>query len=297
MITLLQLEYFRKLAATEHITQTAKELYISQTALSSMIINLEKELGVQLFDRSKRSIRLNDAGRLYLTYVDQVFTAMENGRSALRDMIDAGEKEVSVAVSSSLVWAGMFRQFHRHFPDHALKQHNGSAAELFNALQSMRVDFVIAGVGDIPDAGLSSACIKTDGVYLCVSPDHPLAQREQVSIADLHNEKFISLPVGYPWRGYCDWLFEKAGIRAKSLVECDYTMRAPLIESGFGVALTSSSAREVDLLHPNLYIPVTDEYATRQMMLYWNPKRYMSHAARDFKDFCLGYWAAPKDPS
>ena len=51
MITLLQLEYFRKLAATEHITQTAKELYISQTALSSMIIGLEKELGVQLFAR------------------------------------------------------------------------------------------------------------------------------------------------------------------------------------------------------------------------------------------------------
>ena len=64
MITLLQLDYFRRLAATEHITQTAKDLFISQTALSSMIISLEKELGVQLFDRSKRSIRLNQAGKL-----------------------------------------------------------------------------------------------------------------------------------------------------------------------------------------------------------------------------------------
>ena len=71
MITLLQLDYFRRLAATEHITQTAKELFISQTALSSMIISLEKELGVQLFDRSKRSIRLNQAGKLYLQYVDE----------------------------------------------------------------------------------------------------------------------------------------------------------------------------------------------------------------------------------
>ena len=76
MITLLQLDYFRKLAAVEHITKTAQELRISQTALSSMIINLERELGVQLFDRSKRTIRLNDAGRLYLKYVNDVFTAV-----------------------------------------------------------------------------------------------------------------------------------------------------------------------------------------------------------------------------
>ena len=100
MITLLQLEYFRKLAATEHITQTAKELYISQTALSSMIIGLEKELGAQLFERSKRSIRLNEAGRTYLKYVDQIFTAMDNGRAALRDMTESREKEVSIAVGS-----------------------------------------------------------------------------------------------------------------------------------------------------------------------------------------------------
>jgi len=93
MITLLQLDYFRKLAATEHITQTAKELYISQTALSSMIIGLEKELGVQLFDRSKRSIRLNQAGKLYLQYVNEVFAALDNGISALQELTETAEKQ------------------------------------------------------------------------------------------------------------------------------------------------------------------------------------------------------------
>ena len=63
MITLLQLDYFRRLAATEHITATARELFISQTALSSMIISLEKELGVQLFDRS-RAEAFKAAGRI-----------------------------------------------------------------------------------------------------------------------------------------------------------------------------------------------------------------------------------------
>ena len=86
MITLLQLDYFRKLAATEHITKTAKELYISQTALSSMIIGLEKELGTPLFDRSNRAIHLNEAGKTYLKYVNEVFRSLENGKSALADL-------------------------------------------------------------------------------------------------------------------------------------------------------------------------------------------------------------------
>ena len=293
MITLLQLEYFRKLAATEHITQTAKELYISQTALSSMIIGLEKELGVQLFERSKRSIRLNEAGRTYLKYVDQIFTAMDNGRAALRDLTESREKEVSIAVGSSLVWVPFFREFHKHFKGYALQQYNWSVNELSTALHSMQVDFIIAGDGDIPTEGLERAWIKDDEIYLCVPKSHRFYDRESVTMEEIRDEQFISLPKGAPWRVYCDWLFERAGISVRPVLECDYTMRAPLIESEFGVALTSGSAFEVDLLKPNHYVRISDDYAKRKMYLYWNPNRYMSKAAQDFKDFCLRYWNPP----
>ena len=100
MITLLQLDYFRKLAAVEHITKVARELNISQTALSSMMINLEREVGVSLFDRSKRTIRLNDAGRVYLKYVNDIFMTMENGRLALQ--------EVNAIFNSSFIVATTF---------------------------------------------------------------------------------------------------------------------------------------------------------------------------------------------
>lgn len=290
MITLLQLKYFRRLAATEHITQTAKELYISQTALSSMIIGLEKELGVQLFDRSKRSIHLNEAGRTYLKYVDDVFTALDNGFAALQDLTDSRETQVSIAVGSSLVWAPMFHDFHRKYPQYSLKQYNHSISTLSDAIQNMRVDFVIAGEGDIPSTGLEHKLVKYDKIYLCVSPNNKFAQRENVYLSELKNEAFISLPVGAPWRKYCDELFEQAGYSISPVLECDYTMRAPLIESEFGVALTSSSAYEVDLLKPNKYVPIADDFAKRKMELFWNKKRYMSKAARDFMEFCTGYW-------
>jgi len=290
MITLLQLEYFRRLAASEHITQTAKELYISQTALSSMIIGLEKELGVQLFDRYKRSIHINEAGRTYLKYVNDVFTALDNGRAALRDVSEGQNKEVSLAMGTSLVWAPMLHAFHKKYPQYALKQFNYMVAGLTRAIQTREVDFVMAGEGDIPEDGLEKICFKEDKVYLCVSVNHRLADRESVYMEELKSESFISLTVGSPWRTYCDRLFERAGYTIQPVLECDYTMRALLIESEFGVALTSGSARSVDLLKPNRYIPIADDYATRKMFLFWNPKRYMPKSAQDFRDFCSTYW-------
>lgn len=290
MITLLQLEYFRKLAATEHITRTAKELYISQTALSSMIIGLEKELGVQLFDRSKRAIRLNDAGRLYLNYVNDVFNALENGRAALHDLIRTVERNVSVAMGTSQIWRPMLRDFSRAHPDCIIKQHNLDLEGLSQALQEMKVDFVIAGTTDITDAEMIHVPIKHDDVYLCVPQNHYLAGRESVRLKEVEGEPFINLNVGTPWERYCSQLFQQAQVNVRVVVECDYTVRASLVESEFGVALTSSSAYEVDLLRPNRYVRIADDFAQRELALFWNPKKYLSRAACEFRDFCIGYW-------
>ncbi|MBC8574946.1 LysR family transcriptional regulator [Yanshouia hominis] len=292
MITLLQLKYFRQLAATEHITRTARELYISQTALSSMIIGLEKELGTPLFERSNRAIHLNEAGRLYLKYVDEVFLALENGRMALNDITESKERKISIAMGSSLVWVPMIHTFHQKFPQYNISQFNMSTTALTASLNDFSVDFVIAGVGDIPMAELSYEPIKTDGIYLCVPKGHRLADRECVYMDELCDEDFINLQVGSPWRRYCDYLFEQAGYEVHSVLECDYTMRAALIESGFGVSLTSASAREVDLLKPNRYIRIADPYARREMAIFWNPRKYISKAMTDFKQYCISYYVA-----
>ena len=290
MITLLQLDYFRKLAAVEHITKTAQELHISQTALSSMIINLERELGVQLFDRSKRTIRLNDAGRVYLKYVNDIFTALENGQAALQDINVSRDHSVRLATGTSSVWSALFHDFCKVYPQHSLKQSNHTIPQLEKALTEMTVDFVLAGENDLHVNNMEKTWFKTDDIFLCVSDSHPLAHREFVYMEELRDESFISLNETAPWNAYCDWVFTRAGYTPHVVLECDYTLRASLISSSFGVALTSASARDVDLLKPNRYIRVADSYAVRKMYLYHNPQRYMTKAARDFLEFCVGYY-------
>jgi DNA-binding transcriptional LysR family regulator len=290
MMTLLQLDYFRKLAATEHITKTATELHITQTALSYMIGNLEKELGVKLFDRAKRRVWLNEEGRVFLKYVNDIFTSLENGRAALQDISSSKEQVIRLAAGTSSVWAPLFRDFCKAYPHHTLKQTNHTISQMEKALAEKTVDFVLAGENDLRVSGMEKTWIKTDDIYLCVSPMHPLANRESVYLKELQDEHFIDLNATMPWRAYCDQLFALAGFKPHVVLECDYTLRASLIESNFGVALTSASAREVDLLRPNRYIRIADSYAHRKMYLYYNPDRYMTQAAKDFLELCVGYY-------
>ena len=96
---LLQLKYFKTVARTEHITKAAQELHISQPALSVTIARLEEEVGVPLFDRIGRQIRLNAFGKTFLKQVDTALEALETGKRQVTDM--AGLERGSVLVATT----------------------------------------------------------------------------------------------------------------------------------------------------------------------------------------------------
>src|SRR5579864_5072626 len=85
---LQQLDYFQTLAKTQHVTQAAEQLGITQPALSRAIGRLERDLGVSLFDHPGRSVKLNRYGRAYLAHVERALGAMEEGRRELADLVD-----------------------------------------------------------------------------------------------------------------------------------------------------------------------------------------------------------------
>ena len=89
-----QLLYFKTVAEDGRISVAARKLFVTAPAVSIAITNLEKELGVQLFDRVKNRLLLNDYGRAYLQYVNQVFDDLNLAKQVISDMqadhIDAG---------------------------------------------------------------------------------------------------------------------------------------------------------------------------------------------------------------
>ena len=89
-LELYQLRYFKTIAETEHFTRAAEVLHVAQPSLSKAISNLEAELGVQLFDRGKRSVYLNDYGRAFLRRVEHILTELEEAELELKDMAEGG---------------------------------------------------------------------------------------------------------------------------------------------------------------------------------------------------------------
>lgn len=281
-----QLKYFRELAKTGNQSKTAEKLYITQTTLSNTIKNMERQLGVNLFERAGRTLRLSRAGERYLAYVNEALTALENAQSMLDDYREDGQQSVSVAMTSSGVWSNLVYGFRTQYPTYNLRQVNGDKAEFRTMLTEQQIDFVITGLTDFSLSGLAYSVLSNERLYLCVSKDHPFAGRKEILLKETRNEPFINLPESSGFRGFCDDLFQMAGVDYRAVLECDYTLRGKLVEAGYGVAITTDTSRHQQILGEDIaYIPIADSFAVRQVAIIWNPRHYLSRAALDFRDF------------
>lgn len=288
MVTLQQLRYFKELAKTQHLTQTAERLYITQTTLSNTIINLEKQLGVKLFDRVGRNLQLNQVGRLYLGYVNEALMILDNGLTAVNDYKESVQQAVSVAMTNSNVWSDLIRGFHAKYQDYSIRQVGCDKAQFRNKLMDQEIDFVIAGDCDFSMVGLEHTVIRVEQIFLCVPTGHPLALKKGVYLQEVKDESFINLPESNSFRSFCDKLFEQAGLVCNAVLECDYVMREKLVAAGFGVALTTNASRRHNMYDEGIaYLPVLDEFAKRPIAIIWNPRHYLGRAAVDFRNFVM----------
>ncbi|MCD8009414.1 MAG: LysR family transcriptional regulator, partial [Lachnospiraceae bacterium] len=101
-MNLQQLYYFKTTAELEHYTRAAQELNISQSCLSHSITDLEQELGVSLFVRQGRNVRLTKCGAFFLEYVTQALNTLDEGRERLQDFISSDTGFISIGHLSSL---------------------------------------------------------------------------------------------------------------------------------------------------------------------------------------------------
>ncbi len=138
---LIHLKYFQTVARTEHMTNSAKKLNIVQPALSRSIHSLETELGVELFDRNGKFIKLNENGKIFLETVDNVLNTLENGKKELLDMNNKSELEIKLLVlAGSNTLPKLILEFKKLYPNvtFILLQHTS------NELDTQNFDFCIS---------------------------------------------------------------------------------------------------------------------------------------------------------
>ncbi|WP_261301603.1 LysR family transcriptional regulator [Paenibacillus andongensis] len=285
---LLALRYFQTVARLENMTKAAEMLQISQPALSKVIGKLEKELKIRLFDRTGKYIRLNEYGKRFLAKVDIALQTLEDGKMELLDMAERPTGSVVFFIQvGSYLFPDMITCFRQQHPEVQFKilQHDQDISAAYPAfdLCISSSPFQIPGTESIP--------LLTEEIMLAVPSDHRLADRESIRLSELSEDGFISLKPGKQLRETTDSLCHAAGFTPRMIYECDEpSMVRSLVRSGLGVSFFPSVTWGGSQGSSVVLISIEEPVCTRTIEISWYTNRYMTNAAKKFREFVQNYY-------
>ncbi|HEV3364628.1 MAG TPA: LysR substrate-binding domain-containing protein [Acidimicrobiia bacterium] len=192
---LRQIRFFVAVAEDRHFGRAAERMYIAQPALSQHVRRLEREIGVQLLDRSARHVRLTPAGQAFLGVARRMLRQVEEGTDAAR-RAEAGETGslavgVNMAVAATVL-SVLLRHWNRARPAVHPRLTSGCARELVDLVRRRELDLALVD-GPVADGGLDSALVMDDRLVVVLPADHPLAHEEMVPLRSLRAERFVAV--------------------------------------------------------------------------------------------------------
>lgn len=247
-VELRQLEHFVAVAAESSFTRAAQRVHVVQSALSTSVAKLERELGVELFDRSRQPITLTPAGERFRTHAYDVL----NAARAANESVDVFRGQLSGTVNfGSLISFGpmdvprALGDFHREHPFVRLRlqlSQSGASAYL-PALLDGSLDLALVSVPDRFPPQLQMQLLFEDPMVFVCRGDHRLAHRTRVDLADVAGEDLVGFPPGFGLRRLLDEAFQDAGARPHTRYEvpAGFPLVADLVGNGLGTAFMPRS--------------------------------------------------------
>lgn len=273
---LRQLRYFLMLANELHFKRAADKLFIVQPALTKQIQDLEAELGIKLFDRNKRNVKLSVAGEFFRNEVSKVFESLEKAKNEVKQ-VELGQKgEVKIGYVGSCIHTflpNLLAKLHETFPEiHTYLSEMTSASQLL-AIQKGELD--IAFLRNPPtNKRFHQQLVFQENFALVLPKNHCLNETNFKSMAQVANEKFI-LPTKSDGEIYhqLQWsICEDAGFSpqiAHETVHGHTTLK--LVESGLGVSLIPISFSTVTNAAIK-FIELKNIPQKAEITALWNPQ-------------------------
>jgi len=240
-MTIIQLRCFAEAAKCLNFGKAAKELYMSQPAVSQHIAALEQELGVKLFVRAGKNIRLSAAGALFLPDAADILGRIEKSANRLTEFNE--RPSMSIGVASSLIVPGfheILRKYRKRMPSVELSMVSCEMQELRALFSNEAVDLVFApreAVEFIPEFFFRP--ISTAKMYCIVPKEHRLAGRHSLTFTDLNGETMIMLNDRYSPPGMARVLRRVKELcpDIKVLHSDSAALTVTMVAAGYGIAV------------------------------------------------------------
>lgn len=278
------LSVFVTVAQEMSFTRAADRLLLAQSAVSTTVRELERELGVALFDRSHRQIRLTGAGEELLVRSRDVLERMRE----LGEAVATAGTELRGTVTVGLMTGvdlvdvpSLLGAFHARHPAVVLQLRAtglGSSG-LVAQLERGEIDLALLAAVDGLPATLQGEVVASSPYTLVVPDTHPLATRDAVTLADLEGESFVDLPPGYGSRRIVDDAFAHAGVSRRVLIEvAEISTAAQYVPQGLGLALVPRFA-VADSIAGARVVSAEDAVPPFDLSFAWARRRTLSAAA------------------
>jgi DNA-binding transcriptional LysR family regulator len=268
------LRYFLTVAEELHFTRAAEKLNIGQPPLSQQIQLLERELGVTLFNRTRRSVALTEAGERLVIQAKEILRMSGGLRAELLDIEQGKTGELRIGFTTT----GLFidelshplKTYRRHYPDVRISLCEMYSRQQFDALlhQDIDIGYVRLTPGTRQD-GLDIRILRHDRLCVVLPEDHPKATADSLTFSDVRDEPFIFYPeesgAAVPER--VRRLCQRAGFTPAVVQEAaEVLTHIGLVAAGVGISVLP---KPVDSLRPGgvRFIPLADDDAELCMAL------------------------------
>ncbi len=279
------LQTFQVVAEEGSFSRAAQKLFRTQPAISLALKRLETDLGVQLIDRSSRTLVLTDAGTVVLVFAkrfDGVEKQLRRALTELRDL-EAGKLTIGANESTALYLLEHLEAFRRHHPGISVELRRSLSSEIPEAVVEGSIELGAISY-DPKDPNLAIFELYNDSLTFVVSPKHSLARRRKVSIRELGEETFIAHNVVSPYRARVIETFRTYDVPLNMAVEMPTieTIRR-LVQRNLGVAFLPKMCVEQEIKNGSLKEVTVKELAMeRKIRLVYPMKRKLSQAAEAF---------------
>ncbi|KAB7771036.1 LysR family transcriptional regulator [Xanthomonas maliensis] len=241
MLTLRQLEFAVAVAEEGGFTAAARRCNTVQSALSHQIAKIEESLGARLFERGPRRVRPTAAGEVFLHNARQTLRAAERLHEEMAQALGTVRGRLTLGQISSLTTVQVptllqaFRQAHARVDVHL---RTAMSDALLADLAQGRLDVALVGVGPHIALPAQRVLLHEEGLALIVAPEHRLARRKQVAVAELDNLPMAGLIPGAGVRGIVDAAFAQQQLRQRLQYEVTHAdLVRELVAAGLGVGI------------------------------------------------------------
>lgn len=292
-----QIEAFVQVSTHNSFSRAAEALQLTQPSITARIQALERELGEEVFERGGRGVRLTDAGRVFLPYVERILQQLQEARDAVDEIrsVQLGSLRLGCAITvSTYVLPTILNKFCGEYPRVDVVIRTGRSEQVLNMLLADEVQIGILRMLTHPET--ESINLYEDETILVAYPTHEFAANREAKIAEVAREPIVLFDRGSSYYGLIHDLFRKANVIPNVAMELDSLEATKrMVEEGLGIAMVPEVTVKRELDAGTLVrVDITDvEPIRRPISLHYRRNRKRSRAVQAFIDTLVSIYQAP----